>query len=98
MYCVFTIYILPSFVILLLNINFQPQVGLIPWGPVYDRNFTIPRDNWYEGWREKDWRFMSSLPEDQIRRGEFDRGLSYMTGVTTQEAAHYVCEYWFTSS
>ncbi|XP_075229827.1 carboxyl ester lipase-like protein Gli isoform X2 [Lycorma delicatula] len=70
--------------------KFQPQVGLFPWGPVYDVNFTVPGDNWYDGWREKDWHLINALPEEQIKRGEFNRGLSYMTGVTTQEAAHHV--------
>lgn len=70
----------------------QPQVGMFPWGPVMDLNFSVPRDPWYEGWREHDWRFTNFTVEDQIRRGRFNRGLSYMTGVTTQEAAFTICE------
>jgi hypothetical protein len=71
---------------------FQPQVGIFPWGPVLDGNFTVPKDGWYEGWREKDWHFLEDTPEDLIRRGRFNRGLSYMSGVTTQEAAFFICE------
>jgi hypothetical protein len=67
-------------------------VGIFPWGPVLDRNFTVPRDGWYEGWREKDWNFMWDTPEELIRRGKFNRGLSYMSGVTTQEAAFFICK------
>lgn len=70
----------------------QPQVGMFPWGPVLDLNFTVPRDTWYEGWREQDWRFTNFTPEAQIRRGRFNRGLSYMAGVTTQEASFVICE------
>ncbi|XP_039288226.1 neuroligin-2 isoform X1 [Nilaparvata lugens] len=74
----------------LANAQFTEKLGLIPWGPVYDHNFTVPRDGWFEGWNAKDWRFAIAPPEEQIRRAEFNGGLSYMTGVTTQEAAPYV--------
>ncbi|XP_046672801.1 neuroligin-2 isoform X2 [Homalodisca vitripennis] len=72
------------------NAEFEPQVGMFPWGPVMDLNFTVPRDTWYEGWREQDWRFTNFTAEAEIRRGRFNRGLSYMTGVTTQEAAFVI--------
>jgi len=71
---------------------FQPQVGIFPWGPVLDGNFTVPRDDWFEGWRERDWHFLWETPEELIRRGKFNRGLSYMSGVTIQEAAFFICE------
>ncbi|XP_054268687.1 neuroligin-2 [Macrosteles quadrilineatus] len=72
------------------NAEFEPQVGMFPWGPVLDLNFTVPRDTWYEGWREQDWRFTNFTAEQYIRQGRFNRGLSYMTGVTTQEAAFVI--------
>jgi hypothetical protein len=71
---------------------FQPQVGIFPWGPVLDGNFTVPGDQWSEGWQEKDWHFLWETPEELIRRGKFNHGLSYMSGVTTQEAAFFICE------
>lgn len=72
------------------NSKFQPQVGTFPWAPVLDTNFTLPGDSWYEGWRERDWRFLSETPESLIKRGEFNKGLSYMAGVTIQEAAYMI--------
>lgn len=75
------------------NAEFQPHVGLFPWGPVLDTNFTFPGDNWYDGWHEADWHFMSETPEELIRKKMYNRGLHYMTGVTTQEAAHFICKY-----
>lgn len=57
-----------------------------------DKRFPVPGDSWYEGWREQDWRFTNFTPEEQILKGEFNKGLSYMTGVTTQEAAFFVCK------
>ncbi|XP_004531688.1 neuroligin-2 isoform X1 [Ceratitis capitata] len=74
------------------NAEFPPQVGTFPWGPVLDHNFTVPGDDWYEGWREKDWRFLTQTPEYLIRQGHFNRGLQYMTGVTTQEASFFVAQ------
>jgi hypothetical protein len=65
---------------------------MFPWGPVLDGNFTVPKDHWFEGWHEKDWHFLWETPEELIRRGLFNRGLSYMSGVTTQEAAFFICE------
>ncbi|XP_063375509.1 cholinesterase [Cydia amplana] len=70
------------------NAEFEPHVGFIPWGPVYENNFTYPADGWYEGWRERDWHFLDAMPEDLIRRRQFNPALRYMTGVTTQEAAY----------
>ncbi|XP_026319383.1 neuroligin-3-like, partial [Hyposmocoma kahamanoa] len=70
--------------------EFQPQVGFIPWGPVLENNFTFPGDEWYEGWRERDWHFLDTKPEDLIQRRLFNPALRYMTGVTTQEAAYYL--------
>ncbi|XP_023713825.1 cholinesterase isoform X1 [Cryptotermes secundus] len=74
------------------NAEFQPQVGIFPWGPVLDGNFSVPGDQWYEGWQEKDWHFLWDTPEELIWRGKFNRGLSYMSGVTTQEAAFFIYE------
>ncbi|KAH8325093.1 hypothetical protein KR074_010616 [Drosophila pseudoananassae] len=74
------------------NAEFAPQVGSFPWGPVLDHNFTLPGDDWYEGWREKDWRFLTQTPETLIRAGRFNRNIQYMTGVTTQEAAFIVAQ------
>ncbi|XP_044315331.1 acetylcholinesterase [Drosophila rhopaloa] len=74
------------------NAEFAPQVGSFPWGPVLDHNFTLPGDDWYEGWREKDWRFLTQTPETLIRAGKFNRNIQYMTGVTTQEAAFFVAQ------
>ncbi|XP_037958142.1 cholinesterase [Teleopsis dalmanni] len=74
------------------NAEFPPQVGTFPWGPVLDYNFTVPGDDWYEGWREKDWHFLSEMPLSLIRQGKFNRGLQYMTGVTTQEAAFFISQ------
>ncbi|KAL1123267.1 hypothetical protein AAG570_002353 [Ranatra chinensis] len=72
------------------NAEFQPEVGTFPWGPVLDKGFTVPEDNWYEGWKQEDWFFTNSTPEEQIRNKQFNSGLSYMTGVTTQEAAFLI--------
>lgn len=74
------------------NAEFKPQVGIFPWGPVLDGNYTVPGDGWYEGWRERDWHFLWETPEQTIRRGQFNRGVSYMSGVTTQEAAYFIFE------
>ncbi|XP_017023941.1 cholinesterase [Drosophila kikkawai] len=74
------------------NAEFAPQVGSFPWGPVLDHNFTLPGDDWYEGWRERDWRFLTQTPETLIRSGKFNRNIQYMTGVTTQEAAFFVAQ------
>ncbi|CAH2253859.1 jg22183 [Pararge aegeria aegeria] len=70
------------------NAEFEPNVGFIPWGPVLENNFTFPGDEWYEGWRERDWHFLSTMPEELIARRQFNPALRYMTGVTTQEAAY----------
>ncbi|XP_055594157.1 acetylcholinesterase isoform X2 [Uranotaenia lowii] len=74
------------------NAVFDADVGLFPWGPVLDLNFTFPGDEWYEGWRERDWKFLSETPEELIRRGHYNRGLHYMSGVTLQEAAYVISQ------
>ncbi|XP_063220392.1 neuroligin-2 [Bacillus rossius redtenbacheri] len=72
------------------NAEFQPQVGVLSWGPVLDGNFRVPGDTWYEGWREADWHFLHEKPERLIRTSQFNSRLAYMSGVTTQEAAYLV--------
>ncbi|XP_063824783.1 cholinesterase [Ostrinia nubilalis] len=72
------------------NAEFQPQVGFIPWGPVFERNFTFPGDEWYEGWRQRDWRLLDTMPEQLLRLRQYNPALQYMTGVTTQEAAYFI--------
>lgn len=74
------------------NAEFTPDVGFFPWAPFNDVNVSFPADGWYEGWRESDWQFMSQTPEDLVKKGMFNRGLHYMTGVTTQEAAFFICK------
>lgn len=72
------------------NAEFPPHVGFFPWAPVLDFNITYPAEDWYEGWRERDWHFLKETPEHLIRNGLFNPKLHYMTGVTTQEAAFMV--------
>ncbi|XP_019696047.1 neuroligin-2 isoform X2 [Harpegnathos saltator] len=72
------------------NPRFQPHVGMFPWAPVLDINFTIPQDHWYDGWRASDWRFFAETPEESIKAGRYRKDLAYMTGVTTQEAAYII--------
>ncbi|XP_065165136.1 neuroligin-2 isoform X3 [Atheta coriaria] len=69
------------------NTEFPPHVGLFPWSPVIDWNLTMP---FYEGWNERDWHFLKEKPEDLIKRGEFNQGLSYMATLTMQEAADFI--------
>ena len=66
-------------------------MGTFAWGPVLENNFTFPQDNWYDGWKERDWHFLQDTPANLIRQKRFNRGLHYMTGVTTQEAAFFIC-------
>ncbi|XP_026669424.1 cholinesterase isoform X2 [Ceratina calcarata] len=72
------------------NSELKPQVGMFPWAPVLDINFTVPRDDWYENWRASDWRFFLETPEESIKNRRFKPDLAYMAGVTTQEAAYII--------
>jgi len=72
------------------NSELKPHVGMFPWAPVLDINFTIPQDNWYEDWRASDWRFFAETPEESIKARKYKRDLAYMAGVTTQEAAFII--------
>lgn len=74
------------------NSEFSPDVGMFPWGPVLDLNFTVPKDSWYEDWRATDWHFFTEMPEESIKNRRFRKDLAYMTGVTTQEAAYIIRE------
>ena len=65
-------------------------MGTFPWGPVLDKEFTVPGDDWYEGWKQQDWFFTNHTVAEQIERGKLNNGLSYMAGVTTQEAAFII--------
>lgn len=71
----------------------QPQVGFIPWGPFLAENVSLPGDEWYEGWRSRDWALLPAAPAAMLQEGQFNPALRYMTGVTTQEAAYYLCEF-----
>ncbi|XP_043284209.1 cholinesterase isoform X2 [Venturia canescens] len=68
------------------NSELKPHVGMFPWAPVLDANFTVPH-GFYDDWRAEDWHFFTATPEDSIRAGNFSKNLVYMAGVTTQEAA-----------
>lgn len=72
------------------NSEMKPHVGMFPWAPVLDINFTVPRDDWYDEWRAHDWRFFHETPEESIRAGRYRHDLAYMAGVTTQEAAFII--------
>lgn len=65
---------------------------MFPWAPVFDKDFTVPGDRWYEGWKAIDWHFANFTPKEEIKKRNFNRGLAYMTGVTTQEASHIICK------
>ncbi|XP_018303995.1 neuroligin-4, Y-linked isoform X1 [Mycetomoellerius zeteki] len=72
------------------NSELKPHVGMFPWAPVLDVNFTIPQDDWYEDWRASDWRFFTETPEESIKAHKYRKDLAYMAGVTTQEAAFII--------
>lgn len=72
------------------NAEFPPEVGLFPWGPVIEMNVTMP---YYEGWHEKDWHFIDKTPEQYIRKREYNNGIRYMSGITMQEAAYFICKF-----
>jgi neuroligin len=69
----------------------QPEVGTFAWGPVLDKSFKVPEDHWYDGWRERDWHMFQDMPEKSLRQGDFNKGLSYLGGITHDEAALFVC-------
>lgn len=73
------------------NAEFPPHVGLFPWGPVTEMNVTMP---YYEGWHEEDWHMFEpgDTPEKLIRKAKFNSGLQYMSSVTMQEAADFICK------
>lgn len=77
------------------NSELKPDVGMFPWAPVLDNNFTVPPDNWYEGWRASDWHFFTETPEESIKAGKFRQDIKYMAGVTTQEAAYIISMFFF---
>lgn len=72
------------------NSELKPHVGMFPWAPVLDINFTVPQDDWFEDWRASDWRFFTETPEQSIKTNKFKKDLVYMAGVTTQEAAYII--------
>ncbi|XP_014205534.1 acetylcholinesterase isoform X2 [Copidosoma floridanum] len=71
------------------NAELKPQVGMFPWAPVLDVNFTVPNE-YYEHWASTDWHFFNEPPEEGIRARRYRHDLAYMSGVTTQEAAFIV--------
>lgn len=67
-----------------------PDVGTFAWGPVVDTNFTVPGDEWYEEWEEKDWRIVPEMPINFYQRNHHHRNLRYMTGVNRDAGANFV--------
>ncbi|KAK7602540.1 hypothetical protein V9T40_008129 [Parthenolecanium corni] len=72
------------------NVDFKPDIGLLAWGPVVDANFSMPGDDWYQGWSQSDWYFVNNTVESAINAKSFNKNLKYMSGVTTQEAAYFL--------
>ncbi|XP_065226291.1 fatty acyl-CoA hydrolase precursor, medium chain isoform X2 [Planococcus citri] len=72
------------------DVNFKPDIGLVTWGPVIDANITMPVNEWYQGWNQRDWYFLNDTVESLIARGQINRNLAYMSGVTTQEAGYMI--------
>lgn len=77
------------------NGELKPHVGMFPWAPVLDVNFTVPRE-YYNLWSESDWHFFTEEPEESIRQRKYRPDIQYMSGVTTQEASFILCKYFFT--
>lgn len=70
----------------------------MPWGPVLDVNFTMPVDDWYQGWLQADWYFANDTVESAISHRRFNKNLAYMSGVNTQEAAYFLCKFFLSFS
>lgn len=71
----------------------QPDVGTFAWGPAIDVNFTVPGDDWYEDWQEKEWHILPDLPIVLYQKNHHHPLLRYLTGVNRDAAATMVCEY-----
>ncbi|KAG0715389.1 Neuroligin-4, Y-linked [Chionoecetes opilio] len=67
-----------------------PDVGTFAWSPVVDTNFTVPGDEWYEEWEEKDWRIIPEMPINLYLRNSHHRDLRYLAGVNRDAAANFV--------
>lgn len=67
----------------------------MPWGPVIDLNISMPLNDWYQGWSQADWYFTNDTVESFINNRKFNKNLAYMSGVTTQEAAYFLCKFLF---
>lgn len=65
----------------LCELDFKADVGPFPWAPVVDRDiFEIAEEN----------RFLPDAPENTLRRGNFNKNIFYVTGVTRDEGAYLV--------
>ncbi|KAK4300064.1 hypothetical protein Pmani_027712 [Petrolisthes manimaculis] len=68
----------------------KPDVGTFAWSPAVDANFTVPGDEWYEDWEEKDWRILPELPMKAYERNHHHPNLRFLTGVNRDAAADIV--------
>ncbi|XP_071543797.1 cholinesterase isoform X2 [Panulirus ornatus] len=69
-----------------------PDVGTFAWGPTVDANFTVPGDDWYEDWHEKDWHILPELPVKLYQMNHHHPKLRYLTGVNRDAAANMIFE------
>lgn len=72
----------------------QPDLGTFAWGPAVDTNFTVPGDDWYVEWEEKDWHILPEMPLGLYERNHHHPNLRFLTGVNRDAAANFVCEWW----
>lgn len=66
---------------------------MLPWGPVLDLNISVPVDDSYQGWSRYDWYFANDTVEASINSRRFNKKLAYMSGITTHEAAYFLCKF-----
>lgn len=68
-------------------------MGTFPWAPYIETNTTFPGNDWYEEWRQDDWRFLPDFPEKLYRQRKFSPKLRVLAGANRDEAAFFVCEW-----
>nr|XP_045612917.1 neuroligin-like protein glit-1 isoform X1 [Procambarus clarkii] len=69
-----------------------PDIGSFAWGPAVDANFTVPGDDWYKDWKERDWHILPELPLALFMKNHHHPQLRYLTGVNRDAAANMIFE------
>ena len=85
--------LIPTIPKICLNMDVQSQVAPNTNLNYFQKNISVPEDEWYEEWTSDDFMALPELVTVAYENQHHNPKLQYLTGVARDDAAYMICKF-----